>query len=832
MRILLLSLFLAAAGASAQRVANTTLALPPTPPAAGTNGYTAVNAFGSLTFTTPLALAVPPGETNRLFVVERSGVIAVVTNLASPTRSVFMNIGSRISLTGEGGLLALAFHPHFASNGHFFVWYTAAGTGFSNRLSRFTVSATNWNQGNTNSEVVLFGQHDDCPNHNGGDLKFGADGYLYVSLGDEGDSNDRCGTNSQNLAKHFFSGVLRLDVDQRPGSLRPNHHPSIIAPTNYAIPPDNPFIGFTQFNGLAVSPDAVRTEYWALGLRNPFRMSFDPPTGDLYVGDVGQGQREEVDLIRKGGNYGWRWREGTIATPGLGVLDTPPAGFTNAISPLLDYARPDGTNRGTTVTGGHVYRGALLPELYGKYVFSDYNSGHVWALAHNGSNATAFGWLLTEKHLVYFLPDPRDGEMLLADAGDNAVKKIMRSALPTNALPAALSGVGAFTNLATLAPAPGVVPYALNVPFWSDHAIKSRWFAVPSTNLVITFNAEQPWTFPTSTVWVKHFELELTSGVPASARRIETRFLVKNAGGGYGITYRWGDSLTNAYLVPEEGFSEPILINDGGTVRTQVWVYPSRSQCLSCHLPGAGFALGFGTAQLNRDAPDAPTNQLLQLSSLGYFHTNLASVHLLRRLAAATDSAWSLEYRVRSYLQANCAACHFPGGPTPAAWDARIVNPLALCGIVDGALANSLGDPLNRVVVPADVPHSMLHTRITTRGANQMPPLGSTVVDTQGVALVAAWIAELTAAGLTNDLPPAGWSHTLDLSNGVPVVRFERAANRGFEVQRNTNLLDASWLPLDQADNAPYFAASNAPAAVADPVETNGAFYRVRVFAP
>ncbi len=830
MRALLLILLLAAAGAPAQRVANTTLALPPSLPAAGTNGYTATNAFGALTFTAPMALAVPPGETNRLFVAERSGIIAVVTNLASPTRSVFMNIGSRISTTGEGGLLALAFHPNYASNGHFFVWYTASGTGFSNRLSRFTVSATNWNQGNTNSEVVLFGQHDDCSNHNGGDLKFGADGYLYVSLGDEGSGNDACGTNSQNLAKHFFSGVLRLDVDQRPGSLRPNHHPSIIAPTNYAIPPDNPFIGFTQFNGLAVSPDAVRTEYWALGLRNPFRMSFDPPTGDLYVGDVGQSAREEVDLIRKGGNYGWRWREGTIATPGM--FDSPPAGFTNAINPLLDYVRSTGTNRGTSVTGGHVYRGALLPELFGKYVFGDYNSGSVWAMAHDGTNATAFGWLFTDASLVYFLPDPRDSELLVADLSSSEVKKIVRTALPTNALPAALSGVGAFTNLTTLAPAPGLLPYAINVPFWSDHAIKSRWFAVPSTNLVITFDAEQPWTFPTSTVWVKHFELQLTSGVPASARRIETRFLVKNAGGGYGITYRWGDSLTNAYLVPDEGFTEPIVINGGGTLRTQVWVYPSRSQCLSCHNTAVGFALGFGTAQLNRDAPDAPTNQLLAWSGLGYFHTNLASVHRLRRLAAANDTAWSLEYRVRSYLQANCAACHFPGGPTPAAWDARIVNPLAQCGIVDGALANPLGDPLNRVAVPADLPHSMLHTRINARGANQMPPLGSTVVDTQGVALVATWIAGLTAAGLTNDLPPASLAPALELSNGLPVVRFERVANRGFEVQTATNLLDAPWIPLDGPENAPFFSATNAPAAVPDPASTNGAFYRVRVFAP
>ena len=295
-RACIVTLFFLAAGLTAwsqpfglsNRVAATTLRMPPAIPVFG---YTNVNALGSLTFTAPVAIVPAPGDTNRLFIVEQIGRIVVITNLASPTRTVFMDISGRVNFSGEQGLLGLAFHPGYLTNRYFFVFYVTPGAR-RDQLSRFEISASNPNQGNTNSEVVLFSQPDDFSNHNAGDLHFGADGYLYVSLGDEGDANDT-GANSQRIDKDFFSGILRLDVDKRPGSLVPTPHPSIISPTNYAIPSDNPFVGATTFNGLPLT-GSVRSEFWAVGLRNPWRFSIDEVTGRIFVGDVGQGQREEI----------------------------------------------------------------------------------------------------------------------------------------------------------------------------------------------------------------------------------------------------------------------------------------------------------------------------------------------------------------------------------------------------------------------------------------------------------------------------------------------------------------------------------------------------------
>ena len=259
--------------------------------------YSFTNAFG-LTFTNPVCIVSAPGETNRLFIVERKGRIVVITNLAVPTRAIFMDISSRVtnaadtSTSGEEGLLGLVFHPGFSTNGFFYVFYrgsalTTAGSGRHDILSRYQLSTSNPNQGDSGSEVRYIIQYDEANNHNAGDLHFGPDGYLYVSLGDEGGSYGNY-TNTQRIDRDFFSAIMRIDVDKTPGNLSPNPHPSALpALTNYAIPADNPYVGTNSFNGLAVNPANVRTEFWAVGMRNPWRFSFDPATGVLYAGHVG-----------------------------------------------------------------------------------------------------------------------------------------------------------------------------------------------------------------------------------------------------------------------------------------------------------------------------------------------------------------------------------------------------------------------------------------------------------------------------------------------------------------------------------------------------------------
>jgi glucose/arabinose dehydrogenase len=862
-------------GGTLTRVPNTTLAMPPAPPV---YGYSVTNAFGNLTVTNPVAIVAPPGETNRLFIVEQAGYVVVITNLAAPTRSVFLNVTNKI-LGGvapdERGLLGLAFHPGYATNGLFFIYYTGSDTtaqGTNNSLhdilSRYRVSVSDSNQADPNSEVKLISQFDPANNHNAGDIHFGPDGYLYLSLADGGGSNDQF-NNSEEIDQDFFSAIARLDVDKRPGSLAPNPHPSIT--TNYTIPPDNPFIGANSFNGSSVIPTEVRTEFWAVGLRNPWRFYFDPVTGFCYCADVGQDAYEELDIITKGGNYGWAYREGLHPGP-----KTPPIGFTS-IDPIQEYAHGTATNQGHCIVGGVVYHGDRIAQLNGAYVFADYVDNNLWYLRYDGTNTVPYQWIGHESSISAFGIDPRNGDVLLASQSLNTIRRLVYSTNFTGpAIPATLAATGAFSNLTNLTPQAGIVPYDLNVPFWSDNAIKTRWFSVPNTNLTIAYNAAGNWSFPTGTVWIKHFELELTNGVASSRQRIETRLLVKNSTGMYGVTYRWGGSVTDATLVSPAGLDENFVIDDGGgVIRTQAWHYPSWGECQSCHTSAGGFALGFNTPQLNRsfDYGTGPTNQIGALGDAHYFTTNATGLHLLPSLVAGTNASVSAEYRIRSYLAANCVQCHQPAGNAQALWDARISTPTELAGLINGPLLNNGGDTNNHVITPGSLAHSTMYNRLANLGSAHMPPLDTTLVNTQAVALLAYWITndlpayqsfadwQLSYFGSTNasqaaDTADPDGDHSVnyleyltatDPTNGSsnwkismrhgpngPQLVYPLIANRGFEVQATPNLLaNRSWAPLDVSGNEPFFSATNGLGVFTDPsASPTQRLYRIRVYAP
>jgi glucose/arabinose dehydrogenase len=854
-----------------QRVPNTTLGKMPSIPA--TFGYTTVAAFPGLVFDQAVGIATPPGETNRLFIVEKTGRIQVITNLANPTKTLFLDISARVHSAGESGLLGLAFHPGYATNRFFYVFYsldavTAQGSGLHQRVSCFETSATNPNQAAADFELPLITQFDEAESHNGGCLQFGPDGYLYISVGDGGLQYDRSG-NSQRIDKDFFSAIMRIDVDKRAGNPLPNPHPANSA--NYAIPADNPYIGLTSFNGVPVDPANIRTEFYAIGLRNPWRFWFDPVTGWLYCGDVGQDTWEEVDVVVKGGNYGWAYREGLHP----GYKTGAPVGQ-SLIDPIQDYQHGNAVDQGYCVIGGAVYRGEAISQLAGAYIFADYVSGHIWALRYDGTNATSFQSLTDRGSIVTFGADPRNGDVLLVSVG-----VIYRLIYDTNnvtsggPLPLTLADTGAFSDLTSLTPNAGIVPYDINVPFWSDHAQKTRWFSVPDTNLTIGFNAEGNWSFPTGTVWIKHFDLELTNGVAESRKRLETRFIVRNSGGVYGVTYRWGDSTTNATLVAEEGMDEAFVIDDGGTMRTQVWHYPSRAECLSCHTLAGGLALGFNTPQMNRDMDHGggPENQIAALGRAGYFSGPVTNVSWLRALAHPTNTAYSVEYRVHSYLTANCSQCHQPGGTGLGFWDARITTPMSQAGIINGALSNNRGDADNRVVAPGSLEHSMMFGRVSTRGPGQMPPLDSNVGDTDAADLLGGWIMnelpsyqnfaewQIANFGSTNAPEAASdgdpdndgannlleyltgtdpmlygdaWKITVRQTGDRVEISYPQIANRGFQVEWAPGLgSTGSWQPLDVPANRPFFAATDFIATIADTItNTPFRFYRVRVFEP
>lgn len=392
--------------------------------------YAWEEAFPGLKFDQPLAVVGVPDEKTRLFVVEKTGRIQVVTGFdgVRPAKQLFLDLtrprDGRLETDGECGVLGLAFPADHAKSGRFFVYYSLTlGGRLHQRVSRFQITPAEPNRADGASEQPLWTQADEANNHNGGDLHFGPDGYLYISVGDGGAADDKF-DNARFIDKGFHAAILRIDVDKRPGSLPPNPHPGIARDSSgaafYAIPADNPFIGATSHHGKSIDPQKVRTEIWATGLRNPWRFSFDTPTGRLFAGDVGQNLYEEVDLITKGGDYGWSYREALHPfRQGPGRANEP-AGF-QPVAPIFEYPR----SAGISITGGVVYHGQIFPELREAYVFADFGSGAVMALRQNGNTWTA-ETLARDPGIAGIGLDPRDAEVLFANLGQGTIKRFKR----------------------------------------------------------------------------------------------------------------------------------------------------------------------------------------------------------------------------------------------------------------------------------------------------------------------------------------------------------------------------------------------------------------------
>lgn len=344
-------------------------------------------AFPQLSFTRPVDLQSPTDGLDRLFVLEQQGRILVFANQAAvASSSVFLDLRAKVNAYddvqggNEEGLLGLAFHPQYATNGHFYVNYTAydAGTGARRTvIARYTASSGDPNRADPASALSILEFPQPYSNHNGGALAFGPDGYLYLAVGDGGSGGDP--QNHGQRLDTLLGKILRIDVNAPSGG------------RNYGIPADNPFIGRA----------GARGEIWAYGLRNPWRISFDPPTGRLYAGDVGQGQREEIDLITKGGNYGWRIMEGTQCYGAAGCNQT------GLIAPLVDYR----VAAAQSVTGGYVYRGPSVPSLVGAYVYADFVGGQIWRLDYDGTLPAQSRLLFSSRLQIASFGQDKRGEL-------------------------------------------------------------------------------------------------------------------------------------------------------------------------------------------------------------------------------------------------------------------------------------------------------------------------------------------------------------------------------------------------------------------------------------
>jgi uncharacterized repeat protein (TIGR03806 family) len=728
--------------------------------------WSAVVAFTNLLFTNSVGLATVPdsaSDSNQLCVWEREGRVWTFENSAGTTqKKLVLDVSNQCQGWDDSGLLGVAFHPGFATNHFMFVYYTWVAPGtvagspttrpvpnlpnvYHDRLERYTLDANGI--AIPDSVKIFIDLTNQTVWHHGGGMFFHpVNGFLYWTDGD-----NSVGDNDQIINKSLYSGVFRIDVDCRGGNIS---HAAPRQPTNgftanYFIPNDNPFVG--QSN--------VLEEFFCLGLRSPHRMTFDAPSGKIFIGDVGESSREEIDVINPGEsglNFQWNICEGN-----LGKMPTNCIGISRG--PLLDYPHTDGR----AVIGGYVYRGKeFARDLGGKYIFGDNVFRTVWALDETATPV--------KKTLLCVMPKgtgPNSGTDYtgLSSFGTDAngeiyfcqmssiggkIFKLQRGGPPPPAkiMPKLLSQTGVFAGLANLSPANFLILYAPNSPFWSDRALKTRWFTIP-TNTVIGFSANGEWTFPAGSVFVKNFDLPVDDTNPKILRRLETRILVRDTNGYvYGASYKWRADNSDADIVTT-GFTEDIFIATDGGSRTQKWFYPGRQDCLTCHTPQSGGVLGLNTRQLNGtfEYPNGVTgNQLHTLGHLGIFDAAFTDQKIYRysRLVNITNTAAALQLRVRSYLDANCAMCHRPGS-AGAFFDARFDTPLEKQNLLNGPVANQLGISGAKVIVPGDTNRSILFHRISITGENQMPPLARNLVDDKAIAVIAQWINSLRTVTAT-----------------------------------------------------------------------------------
>lgn len=690
-------------------------------------------AFPHLRFVEPLAMTIVPG-TNRLVIAERGGKIYTFeNNPGTKKKELLVDVGRTV--------YGLAVHPNFKQNGYVFVSSVLDAlltTPDGSRISRFQVdrAAGGFTAVAKTEKVILIWP---SGGHNGGCLRFGPDGYLYLATGDGSGIADEFRT-GQDLSD-FLGSILRIDVD------RPQNGKA------YGIPADNPF----------VNTPGAKSEIFSYGHRQVWKFSFDMANGDMWGGEVGQDLWEMVYRIRKGGNYGWSVMEG--AHP---FRPTRKKGVHPFEAPIIEHNH----DHFRSITGGYVYRADRLDDLKGDYIYGGYDTGRVWSLRYENGKVTRHRQLVdTQMRIVSFGQD-RQGEVFLVDFVGGGLHRLVPAPPPSAdapKFPRKLSETGLFASTRDHTPAPGVIPYSVNSHLYSDNAVKHRFLALPGDSKIeydaVTYPQPAPgstpgWRFPDATVLIKTFSLETETGNPQSVRRLETRILhhirmpgKDNEYGAQvwkGYTYLWNDEQTDATLIDSGGLNRTYTIRDksapGGT-RQQTWRFPSRAECTLCHTMSAKYVLGINSLQMNKDHDYGTViaNQLETFDHLGLFTEPLPRhPATLPKLVDYRDPSRSLDARARSYLHANCSHCHRKWGGGNADFQLLATLPVKQTGTLGVKPNHGHFDLKNpRLIVPGRPERSTIYHRMTLLGLGRMPHVGSNVIDGDAVKLIREWIEQL-----------------------------------------------------------------------------------------
>ncbi len=670
----------------------------------------------------PVYIEPEPG-TDQLLVIELGGKIRRFKDDTEAENAEFLiNTGRET--------YGLTFHPNYEENGYLYVVSNGPIGGkvteTKNYVSRFTVERQSPYRCDPNSELIILEWQSN--NHNGGDLAFGPDGYLYISAGDgamDSDTNltglpgsydrDPKGQDLSNLP----ATIMRIDVD----------HPEMERP--YSIPSDNPFVHL----------EGARPEIWVYGIRNPWRITFDHETGHLWAGNVGQDRWEMIHLVRRGANYGWSLYEGSHPF----FLNRKP-GPTPVVKPTVEHPHSEARS----ITGGVVYYGSKFPELRGAYVYGDYATGKMWALRHDGEKLIWHREIAdTTLQIVSFGVDHND-EILIADLA-RGIYQLERESESTEKFPTRLSETGLFISVKDLQTDPGLIPYSVNAPLWVDGAHVERFIALPGDSQIEMSAADGVgWSFLDEAALIQTFALDLETGNPTSRHRIETRLLTRQQGEWVGYSYIWNDEQTDATLVDAAGTDRVFTVQDSSAPdgnREQSWHYPSRKECMECHSRAVNYVLGVTTLQMNKvhNYGTVSDNQLRTLNHIGVFKKPLSKPpEEYPKLADPYNSKEPLEARARSYLHAACANCHVHTG----GGNARIV--LDFTTELDKTYSvgfrpqhDTYGIPDAMLIAPGDPGRSILYQRVARHGEGQMPPLATSQKDEQAAQLLYDWISQM-----------------------------------------------------------------------------------------